>query len=99
MTVFVCQGAIIGLVGTAVGVAAGVLGAWNVSAITTFIEGLTGLRFVAPDVYFISELPSRLLWPDVWQVAGIGLVLSLVSTVYPAWRGALTAPAEVLRHE
>jgi lipoprotein-releasing system permease protein len=99
MTVFVCQGAIIGLVGTGVGVAAGVLGAWNVSSITALIERVSGFQFLAPDVYFISELPSRLLWSDVWQVAGIGLVLSLVSTVYPAWRGALTAPAEVLRYE
>ncbi|MBL8198471.1 MAG: lipoprotein-releasing ABC transporter permease subunit [Chromatiales bacterium] len=99
MTVFVCQGAIIGLTGTIVGVAAGVLGAWNVSSITALIERISGFQFLAPDVYFISELPSRLLWSDVWQVAGIGLVLSLVSTVYPAWRGALTAPAEVLRHE
>ncbi len=99
MTVFVCQGAIIGLTGTVVGVAAGVLGAWNVSSITALIERITGFQFLAPDVYFISELPSRLLWPDVWQVAGIALVLSLVSTVYPAWRGALTAPAEVLRYE
>lgn len=99
MTVFVCQGAIIGLTGTIVGVAAGVLGAWNVSSITALIERITGFQFLAPDVYFISELPSRLLWPDVWQVAGIALVLSLVSTVYPAWRGALTAPAEVLRYE
>lgn len=99
MTVFVCQGAIIGLTGTVVGVAAGVLGAWNVSSITALIERITGFQFLAPDVYFISELPSRLLWPDVWQVAGIALVLSLVSTIYPAWRGALTAPAEVLRYE
>ncbi len=99
MTVFVCQGAIIGLVGTAVGVVAGVLGAWNVSSITALIERITGFQFLAPDVYFISELPSRLLWTDVWQVAGIAVILSLVSTIYPAWRGALTAPAEVLRYE
>lgn len=99
MSVFVCQGAIIGLTGTIVGVAAGVLGAWNVSSITVLIERVSGFQFLAPDVYFISELPSRLLWSDVWQVAGIGLILSLVSTIYPAWRGALTAPAEVLRHE
>ena len=85
--------------GTVVGVVAGVLGAWNVSAIAAFIERVTGFQFLAPDVYFISELPSRLLWTDVWQVAGIALVLGLVSTIYPAWRGAVTAPAEVLRYE
>jgi lipoprotein-releasing system permease protein len=99
LTVFVLQGALVGVVGTVVGVVAGVLGAWNVSAIAAFIERVTGFQFLAPDVYFISELPSRLLWTDVWQVAGIALVLGLVSTIYPAWRGAVTAPAEVLRYE
>jgi lipoprotein-releasing system permease protein len=99
LTVFVLQGAIVGVLGTVVGVAAGVAGALNVSAIAAFIERVTGFQFLAPDVYFISELPSRLLWTDVWQVAGIALVLGLVSTIYPAWRGAVTAPAEVLRYE
>jgi|CXWL01.1.fsa_nt_gi lipoprotein-releasing system permease protein len=99
LTVFVLQGALVGVVGTVVGVVAGVAGAWNVSAIAAFIERVTGFQFLAPDVYFISELPSRLLWADVWQVAGIALVLGLVSTIYPAWRGAVTAPAEVLRYE
>lgn len=99
LSIFVLQGAVVGMAGTAVGVAAGVLGAWNVSAISTFIESLTGFQFLAPDVYFISELPSRLLWSDVSQVAGIALILGLVSTIYPAWRGAVTAPAEVLRYE
>lgn len=99
LAVFVLQGAVVGIVGTGIGVVAGVLGAWNVSAITRFIEWLTGFRFLAPDVYFISELPSRLLWTDVWQIAGIALALGLASTLYPAWRGASMAPAEVLRHE
>lgn len=99
LTIFVLQGAVVGIVGTVVGVIAGVLGAWNVSAIAMFIELVTGFQFLAPDVYFISELPSRLLWSDVGQVAGIALILGLVSTVYPAWRGAMTPPAEVLRYE
>ena len=98
LTVFVLQGGVVSVVGTAVGVTAGVFGAWNVSAIAAFIERVTGFQFLAPDVYFISELPSHLSWVDVWQVAGIALVLGLVSTIYPAWRGAVTAPAEVLRY-
>ncbi len=99
LTIFVLQGALVGLVGTLVGTVVGVLGAWNVSAIAAVIERITGFQFLAPDVYFISELPSRLVWADVWQIAGIALFLGLVSTIYPAWRGAVTAPAEVLRHE
>ncbi|MDP2326096.1 MAG: lipoprotein-releasing ABC transporter permease subunit [Gammaproteobacteria bacterium] len=99
LMIFMLQGAVVGVVGTIAGVIAGVLGAWNVSAISALIESITGFQFLAPDVYFISELPSRLLWSDVGQVAGIALLLGLVSTVYPAWRGAMTAPAEVLRYE
>ena len=98
LTIFVLQGALVGFVGTLVGTVAGVLGAWNVSAIAAVLERITGFQFLAPDVYFISELPSRLLWADVWQIASIALALGLVSTIYPAWRGAVTAPAEVLRH-
>ena len=99
LTIFMFQGALVGIVGTLVGTVAGVLGAWNVSAIAALIERITGFQFLAPDVYFISELPSRLLWADVWQIAGIALALGLVSTIYPAWRAAVMAPAEVLRHE
>ncbi len=98
MALFMCQGVVVGTVGTAIGIVFGVLGAWNVSAITLAIEKLTGVQFLAPDVYFISELPSLLLWSDVLQIAGIALLLGLFSTIYPAWRGAVTAPAEVLRH-
>ncbi len=98
MALFIYQGAVVGVLGTVTGVVFGVLGAWNVSAITLLVERVTGVRFLAPDVYFISELPSRLLWSDVLQIAGIALLLGLVSTIYPAWRGAVTAPAEVLRH-
>jgi lipoprotein-releasing system permease protein len=89
---------VVGTVGTLAGVALGVFGALNVGAIARLIERIAGFRFLAPDVYFISELPSRLQAADVLQVAGIALVLSLVSTLYPAWRGATTVPAEVLRH-
>jgi lipoprotein-releasing system permease protein len=97
--VFVAQGAIIGAVGTLAGVAIGVWGALNASAIAGLIERLAGFRFLAPDVYLISELPSRLEWLDVVQVGGIALLLALLATLYPAWRGATTAPAEVLRHD
>lgn len=99
MTVFMLHGGIVGTIGTLVGVVAGVLGALNVSAIARLIEQVLGFQFLAPDVYFISELPSRLMWSDVWQVGVIALLLGFVSTLYPARRGAMTLPAEVLRHE
>ena len=57
------------------------------------------MKFLAPDVYFISDFPSQVRVRDVLQVSGIALLLALLSTVYPAWRGARTPPAEALRHE
>ena len=65
----------------------------------TFFESAFGMKFLAADVYFISDLPSDLQIMDVVKIASIALVLALVSTVYPAWVAARTAPAEALRYD
>ena len=67
--------------------------------IVAFMETVFGIKFLAADVYFISDLPSDLRVKDVLQISSIALVLALVSTLYPAWRGARTMPAEALRYE
>ncbi len=99
LTIFMTQGALVGIFGTCAGVLLGVLVATNLDWIVAAIESGFGIRFLAPDVYFISEFPSRVELNDVLRVAGIALVLALLSTVYPALRGARTAPAEALRYE
>jgi lipoprotein-releasing system permease protein len=63
------------------------------------MEATFGIKFLAADVYFISKLPSDLRTKDVVQISAIALALALLSTLYPAWRGARTAPAEALRYE
>ena len=97
--VFVTQGTVIGVVGTLAGVAAGVLLALNLESVVTFLESTFGIKFLAADVYFISDLPSQLKQRDVVVIASISLVLALGSTLYPAWMAARTAPAEALRYE
>ena len=97
--VFVLQGTCIGLLGTMAGIFFGVLLSFNISWIVGIIEGVLGFRFLEADVYFISDFPSRLLWSDVFQVSAIAFLLAVVSTLYQAWQGALTRPAEALRHE
>ena len=77
----------------------GVLLALNISDVTLFIEQLTGTKLFNPQVYFISDLPSRLMWNDVLVVVSLALCLSLLATLYPAWRATRVAPAEVLRYE
>ncbi len=99
LTIFMTQGSIIGVVGTAAGVALGLLIAANVTRIVAGLQRLTGVTLVDPRVYFISELPADIRSGDVLLVAGVALALGVVATLYPAWRAARTQPAEALRHE
>jgi lipoprotein-releasing system permease protein len=99
MSIFIIQGVFIGVLGTALGVAGGVALALNVETIVPAIEQLFNVEFLAADVYYISDVPSELHWSDVWVMAGVAIVLSLLATLYPAWRAARTHPAEALRYE
>lgn len=97
--IFVTQGTIIGLVGTLAGLLAGVLIAANLESIVGFLESTFGIKFLAADVYFISDLPADVRVSDLVRICTIAFVLALLATVYPAWRGARTLPAEALRYE
>jgi lipoprotein-releasing system permease protein len=57
------------------------------------------MKFLSPDVYFISDLPSQVHWNDVTAIAAVSFVLATLATVYPAWRAARTQPAVALRYE
>ncbi|MDD2864983.1 MAG: lipoprotein-releasing ABC transporter permease subunit [Methylococcales bacterium] len=99
MGIFMVLGAIIGAVGTVIGTIFGVLLALNVETIVPAIEKFFNVQFMAADVYYISELPSKLVWSDVYSIAGMAFFLSLLATIYPAWQAAKINPAEVLRYE
>jgi lipoprotein-releasing system permease protein len=99
MGVFMVQGIAIGLVGVALGVAGGVGLATNVDTVVAFIEHLAGIKFLAPDVYYISDLPSEVHWNDVVLAGFSAFVLTLLATLYPAWRASRTRPAEALSYE
>jgi lipoprotein-releasing system permease protein len=97
--IFMIQGTVIGVFGTLLGVGGGVALALNVETLVPAIESLFHVQFLAPDVYYISDLPSELHWRDVGVMAGVAMSLSLLATIYPAWRAARTQPAEALRYE
>lgn len=99
LRIFVTQGTVIGVTGTAVGVLLGVLLSLNLESIVGFLESVFGIKFLAADVYFISDLPAELQLGDVVRIASIAFGLALLSTLYPAWMAARTAPAEALRYD
>lgn len=99
MKIFIIQGALIGLIGTVVGVALGTVVAINVDVIVPAIEHAFGIQFLAKDVYYISDLPSDLQLRDVVAIALTSFALSLLATIYPSLRAAKTNPTEALRYE
>ncbi len=99
MKIFIVQGAFIGVFGTVLGVAGGVLLALNLETVVPVIERMAGMDLFPADVYYINELPSKLDWGDVGVIGGISLLISLVATLYPSWRASRINPAEALRYE
>ncbi|QKK02523.1 MAG: lipoprotein-releasing ABC transporter permease subunit [Pseudomonadota bacterium] len=99
MAIFMVQGSLIGVIGTALGIVGGVTLALNVESVVAALEQFLSIDFLSAEVYYISDLPSELRLDDVIRFGGLALGLSLLSTIYPAWRAARTEPVEALRHE
>ncbi|SAI42012.1 lipoprotein releasing system%2C transmembrane protein [Bordetella ansorpii] len=97
--IFLVQGALIGVIGTIVGVGGGILLAYNIDVIVPFIESLLGIQFMPREVYFVSALPSDPQAADIVTIGITSLVLSLLATLYPSWRASRLQPAQVLRHD
>ena len=99
MGIFIVQGALIGIIGTLIGAAVGILIALNIDSIIPFIENLFKVQFLAKDVYYISDLPSKLDWNDVITIVVMSFMLSLLATLYPSYKASTLNPAEALRYE
>lgn len=96
MTIFILQGALNGVMGCVIGGVLGVSLAYNLSAIASSIEHLLGVQLLASDIYFIDFLPSELHYQDVAVVLLMGLFMSLIATIYPAWKATKISPATAL---
>jgi len=99
MRIFVIQGALVGIMGAAIGVAGGVLVASNIDVIVPFIESTLGVQFLSKDIYYISTVPSDMRWPDVTKIGVVAVALAFLATIYPSWWAARVKPAEALRYE
>jgi lipoprotein-releasing system permease protein len=99
LAIFMIQGTLIGVVGILFGVISGIWLATNVETIIPAIENMLGTKFLSPDVYYISDLPSDMHWSDVVTISIVSFIFCILATIYPALRAAHTQPAEALRYE
>ena len=99
LAIFVVQGTLIGIAGTIAGVAGGVALATHVETLVPAIESLFDVRFLSPDIYYISAVPSEMRWRDVSAVGSVAFVMCVLATLYPAWKASRVQPVEALRHE
>ena len=99
LRIFLITGAAIGFAGTLVGLVVGLVVAHNVEPLRRFLSWITGVNLFPAEVYNLPGLPSRIQTPDVLAVVAMALALSLLATIYPAWRAARLDPVEALRYE
>jgi lipoprotein-releasing system permease protein len=99
MGIFIVQGSAVGFVGTFVGIIAGCILTWLLNPIVALLESLFGFHFFDPETYYITGLPSYLMWQDVLTITLTALILSFLATLYPAYRASKIEPAEALRYE
>jgi lipoprotein-releasing system permease protein len=99
MAIFIVQGATVGIFGTLLGVLGGVALALNVTALVNWTQHVLHVQLLSSKMFFVDYLPSQLQSTDVIQISLCALVLSLLATIYPAWRASKTEPVEALRYE
>jgi len=99
LKIFTIEGGVIGVVGTVLGTILGLGVAFNLETVTDFVEKLFGFKILSSDVYYIDKLPSQVNPPDVIFIVSTAVLISLLATLYPAWRASKLDPAEALRYE
>jgi lipoprotein-releasing system permease protein len=99
MAIFVVQGAMVGVVGTAIGLMLGLAVAFHIDTLVPALEQLVGASFLPQDIYLISRMPSDPQRADIVPIGLISLLLAFAATLYPSWRASRVQPAEALRYE
>ena len=99
LRVFLMSGSVIGISGTMIGWILGVIFCWNIENVRQFLIWITGVNLFPETLYFLSKLPAKMDSFEITLVVSISLTLTILATVYPAWRAARLDPVEALRYE
>ena len=99
LKIFIVQGLMVGVVGTLLGLAGGLVLASNATTIVNHLQSLFNVKVLSSSIYFVDYLPSKILWSDLWQICALALLMSFLATIYPAWRASKTVIAEALHYE
>ena len=99
MKIFMVQGTMVGVIGTIIGMITGAISGAYIGQAISAVESLFNFKFLAADVYYISDLPSELRLENVLVAGLFAFIVSILATIYPAWRAAQVQPAEALRYE
>ena len=99
LRIFIYIGSIVGILGTILGTILGIIITINIGQIQIFLENLFDSQLFAPEIYFFNIIPSKILMSEIIIIVSTALFLSLLSTLYPAWRASKIEPANILRYE
>ena len=99
LAIFIVQGMMVGIVGTAIGLLFGLILANNATAIVNFLQSLFQVKVLSSSIYFVDYLPSKIMLSDLIKISIVALLMSFLATIYPAWRASKTIIAEALHYE
>jgi len=99
LNIFLLQGFIVGVVGTSLGLGLGLLVVSNLESIQTFVSHLTGFEVFPSEIYYLDKIPSVVNLTDIVTICLSAVLISIVASIYPAWRAASLNAVEALRYE